>query len=164
MVKCFRHGTHYLVAHLDYFNTRLPCFKMIRDLIYLIYHKSINTHVYLCLRLGEVKIFLEVVIFVSDNFKTTIRYFHNFSVSFFLSLGTHESHHLDGCQAIGRSSSFIFAFWGLRLFNLSLILWSFPSARACLLRSSSPLPATPPKKKSVPIRDNKNISSSYMFI
>ena len=131
---------------------------MIGDLIYPIYHKSKNTHVYLCLRLGEVKIFPEAVISVSDNLKTTIRYFRNFSVSFFSSSGIHQSHHLDGCQAIGRSSSFIFAFWGLRLFHSSLVLWSFPSARACLLRSSSPLPATLPKRKSVPIRDNTNIS------
>ena len=30
--------------------------------------------------------------FVLDNFKTTARYFHNFSVAFFLSGGTHQSH------------------------------------------------------------------------
>ena len=38
---------------------------------------------------------------------------HNFSVSLFSSSGTHWSHHLDGCQAIGIKSSFIFAFWAL---------------------------------------------------
>ena len=38
-------------------------------------------------------------------------YPHNFSVSFFLSSGTHQSHHLDGCQAMDKRSSFIEAFW-----------------------------------------------------
>ena len=121
---------------LDYFNTCLLCFKMIRDPISPIYHKTKNTHVYLCPKLGEVKTFPEAVIFVSDNFKTTIRYFHNFSVSFFSSSGIHQCHHLDGCQAIGRSSSFIYAFWALHLFHSSLVLWSFSIARPCLLHSS----------------------------
>ena len=38
---------------------------------------------------------------------------HNFSVSLFISSEKHQFHHLDGCQAMGRSSSFIFAFWAL---------------------------------------------------
>ena len=41
-------------------------------------------------------------------------YAHNASVSLFLSSGTHQSHHLDGYQATGINSSFIFAFWALR--------------------------------------------------
>ena len=45
--------------------------------------------------------------------KTNICCFHNFCVSFFSSLGTHQSRHLDGCQAIGINSFFIFAFWTL---------------------------------------------------
>ena len=47
--------------------------------------------------------------FVSDNFKTTICYFHNFSVSFFSSSGTRQFHYPDGCQAMGKAS-FIEAF------------------------------------------------------
>ena len=35
------------------------------------------------------------------------------SVCFFSSSGTHQYHHLDGCQAIGINSSFIFPFWVL---------------------------------------------------
>ena len=40
---------------------------------------------------------------------------HNFSVSFFSSSEIHQSQYLDGCQAIGINSSFIFAFWALPL-------------------------------------------------
>ena len=36
---------------------------------------------------------------------------YSFSVSFFLSSGTHQFHHLHGCQAMGINSSFIFTFW-----------------------------------------------------
>ena len=46
--------------------------------------------------------------------KTTICYFHNFSVSCFLSSDIHQSYHLDGCQAIGKSSFSICASWVLR--------------------------------------------------
>ena len=37
-------------------------------------------------------------------------YPHKFSISFFLSSGTHQSQHLDGCQAMDKRSSFIEAF------------------------------------------------------
>ena len=47
----------------------------------------------------------------SSGTKQVYIYLHNFSVSFFSSSGTHQSHHLDGCQAMGKNSSFIFAFW-----------------------------------------------------
>ena len=57
----------------------------------------------------------------ADHFKKIVTrykkvhvYVHNFSVSFFSSSERHQSHHLDGCQAIRINSSFIFAFWALR--------------------------------------------------
>ena len=37
-----------------------------------------------------------------------------FSVSFYSSLGTHESHQRDGCQAMDINSPFIEAFWAFR--------------------------------------------------
>ena len=44
--------------------------------------------------------------------------FHAYACNFFIScfswLGTHQPHHLDGCQAIGINSSFICVFWALR--------------------------------------------------
>ena len=57
-----------------------------------------------------------------------------------------------------------FAFWTFHLFYSSLALWSSWSAKACLLRYSSPLPASLLKTKSLRIRDNKITSPSYMFI
>ena len=48
---------------------------------------------------------------------TSTYYFHNFSVSFFSSADIHQSQYLDGCQAMGRSSSFIMAFWAFFFFN-----------------------------------------------
>ena len=41
-------------------------------------------------------------------------YPHNFSVSRFSSSDIHQSHHLDGCQAMGISHFLICAFWALR--------------------------------------------------
>ena len=53
-------------------------------------------------------------LYLTTRHKKVHAYAHNFSVSFFSSLESHQSHHLDGCQAIGINSSFIFAFWALR--------------------------------------------------
>ena len=39
---------------------------------------------------------------------------HNFSVSFFSCSDMHQSQYLDECQVIGKSSSFIEAFWAFR--------------------------------------------------
>ena len=39
---------------------------------------------------------------------------HSFSVSFFSSSDVHQSQYLDGCQEMGKSSSFIEAFWAFR--------------------------------------------------
>ena len=51
-----------------------------------------------------------------------------FCLFFFWSSGTHQSHHLDGYQAIGINSSFIFAFW-------ALCFW-WPSYHLTILSSS----------------------------
>ena len=89
--------------------------KMISDLIYPIFHKSKSPQFYLCLRLGEVRIYPETVIFVSDSHKTdyliptTTLYFH----CFFSSSGSHQSITRSRCHAIGKSFSLIFAFWAL---------------------------------------------------
>ena len=61
---------------------------------------------YLAFRPGEVKIYLEAVIFVSHNFKATICYFHRL----FSSSDICQSITRSGCQALGKRSSFIFAF------------------------------------------------------
>ena len=62
-------------------------------------------------------------------------YTHNFSVSLFSSSGTHQSHHLDGCQAMGGSSSFIFAFWAFH-FLLSLCGFFLTAFIFCFLKLS----------------------------
>ena len=72
-------------------NARLLCFKMIWDL---------TGHVYF-------NIFL--ISAYQIIFKTTICYFNHL----FSSSDTHQSHHLDGYQAMGENSSFIFAFWAV---------------------------------------------------
>ena len=43
----------------------------------------------------------------SDSFKTTICYFQNFSLYFFLSTHMHQSSHLHRCQAINFNSFFL---------------------------------------------------------
>ena len=48
--------------------------------------------------------------FVSGHQTQKNTYPENCSVSCFSSSGMHQSHHLDGCQAMGKSSSFIEAF------------------------------------------------------
>ena len=47
------------------------------------------------------------------------------SISVFSPSGTHQSHHFDGCQAIGINSSFIWDFWALP-FHCA-IQWTSPS-------------------------------------
>ena len=48
--------------------------------------------------------------FISDNFKTIVFYFHNFLPS----PDMHQAIVRLGCQAMGKKSSLIFAFWALR--------------------------------------------------
>ena len=58
-------------------------------------------------------------------------YFHNVSAYCFSSLGTHQSHHLDGYQAIGISYCFIEAFWAFHFSQPSYHL-IISSKRQCL--------------------------------
>ena len=74
----------------NYLNARPLCFKMISDLAG---HVCFNTFL-----ISAYQII----------FKATICYFHNFSVSLFSFSGIQQFHHLDGFQAIGTSSFFIF--------------------------------------------------------
>ena len=46
----------------------------------------------------------------SDTKKFLFLFACNFSISCFSYSGTHQYHHLDGCQAIGKSSSAVEAF------------------------------------------------------
>ena len=57
----------------------------------------------------------------SSGTKTCI-YPCNFSVSFFSSSGTHQSYHLDECQAMGKSSSFIKPLWTLCFLFIFIII------------------------------------------
>ena len=50
----------------------------------------------------------------SSDTKKAYIYLHNFSVSLFLCSDMHQSRHFNGCQAMGKSSSFIEAFWAFR--------------------------------------------------
>ena len=74
-------------------------------LFYLAYNRHI---LFILYDPGEVKICHKVMIFVSDNLKKTICYFSNFSISFSLSSDMHQSITQSGCQAMGKTSSFIF--------------------------------------------------------
>ena len=78
--------------------------NVIRDRYHKVRKKLKGIHFIFIFRLGQ-----WAGDFVSDNFKTTIRYFHDFSVSHM-----HQSCHLDRCQAVGKSSLLIFVFWALR--------------------------------------------------
>ena len=57
-----------------------------------------------------------------------------------------------------------FALWAYCLFHSSLAFWSFSSAKSCLSRSSSPWSVRLLKTKLLPIKVNKKISSTFMFI
>ena len=51
---------------------------------------------------------------------------HFFFISFFSSSGTHQSQYLDGCQKIGKNSSFIQAFWALHIDSLQTTQQAHP--------------------------------------
>ena len=82
----------------------------------------VTTQFYYIKENGMTEDILFVVLLWSKNFvsghqtQNVHAYNHNFSVSCFSSLGTHQTHYLDGYQAIGVNSSFIFifGFWPLR--------------------------------------------------
>ena len=104
---------------LGYLDTYPLSFKTVRNkmkrhrTVVGLFYPAYNRHILFGLRPGEVKIYPKTVIFVSDNFKNNHLLLPQFYVSFFSSSETHQSHHLDGCQAACTNSSFISAFWAL---------------------------------------------------
>ena len=89
----------------------LLCLMMVGDFYYPSWNICKQGHIYLDpLDWKRSIMYPEAGIFVSDNFKTTICYFHNFSVSFFSSYDIHQSITWSGRQAMGKSPFFIFYF------------------------------------------------------
>ena len=70
-------------------------------------------------RKNPFKKFLQLV----TRYKKIHIYPHNFSGSFFSSPGIHQSHHLDGCQAMGINSFFIEVFWAFT-FSITIVALS----------------------------------------
>ena len=57
------------------------------------------------------------ILYPVARYKKVYVYANNVSVSFFSSSRTHQSHHLDGCQAMDINSLLVCAFWALRFYT-----------------------------------------------
>ena len=94
----------------------LPCNKPIRGKLQRATHNS--TALKVNVMPEDIFIFLvfrpEKFLYSVIRYKKTYTFPHNFSVSCFLSSGIPQFQYLDGCQAMGKSSSFIEAFCAFR--------------------------------------------------